>query len=855
LDNRRSPIAFLAVIGLLGGLSSAGCKGSSVSATDSTGTVGLAIQVASGVTISSVSYVITGPSSFSRAGAIDVSQSTTISAVIGDLPAAMGYAIALSANSTDGSTTCSGMAGFGVTAHMTTSLTVHLDCHEAPRTGGISVNGNLNLCPIIDGVSASPIEVVVGSTVALGVTAHDSDNLPSPLAFSWTASPSGAGTLTGAGTAAATFTCTAAGTVTLTVTVSDGDPTPNCADATSVTVTCTQTACGPPPAACAGVATFPGTVCADGTHVATCSRDAGGCVVVSPAVSCTANKTCQGAAGAAACVCSNTCTAAQQGNYCVDSHSAAVCTQTADGCFLSSAMTVCSANKTCQGAAPSGGCTCNATACTVPGSFCLDAHDVASCSTAADGCLVEGGSLPCSVGATCQGPPGSGGCLSNATSCTTASDCPPPGSACVVATCTGGVCGTANVAAGTATSSQTPGDCHVTQCDGNGGTVSVVDNTDTPADDGNPCTSETCNAGTPAHPPRPALSACGTNGGVVCDDAGSCTNSVEVVRVGDGSAALSSVATAVFLEERFVSDGALLPTGHNPLPLPTTTSGSNARLVLSGSATSEGALAVSGNGHYVTLAGYDAAVGTTGIASTTSSTVNRIAARVDASGVIDTTTRINALLSGNNARSAVTNDGTQFWVGGAANGVVAIPFATTGGTSILASPSNVRVVNIFGGQLYGSSSSGAFVNVYTVGTGLPTTAGQTATSLPGMPTSTGPSPYAYVLLDRNSGVPGLDTLYVADDRAAPSGGIQKWTFNGTTWSLVTTFQPSATAGARGLTAFTTGSNVTLVATIAVTSGNTLVSFVDDGVNLTPTATVLATAATNTVYRGVCPSAR
>jgi hypothetical protein len=800
VDNRRSPIALLAIIGLVGAFSSAGCKGASGSGADSTGTVGLAIQLAAGVTVNTVSYTITGPSSFSRSDTIDVSQSTSIATVIGALPAALGYSIALSANSTDGSTTCAGMAGFDVSAHMTTALTVHLACHEAPRTGSLNVDGSLNVCPVIDGVSASPIEVLVGSTIALGVTAHDSDGLPSPLAYSWTASPSGVGTLGGGNTAAPTFTCTAGGTVTLTVGVSDGDPAPGCADTMSTTVTCTPSACGPPPAACAGLTSFPGTVCADGTHVVTCSRDASGCVVVSPAIPCTANKTCQGAAGSGACACNNTCAPAQQGNYCVDSNTAAVCTQTADGCFLSSGTTACSANKSCQGAAPNGACACNATTCTVAGTFCIDAHTAGSCGTSADGCLIEGTSLPCSVGAICQGPPGAAGCQSAAGSCTTASDCPPASSACAVATCTGGVCGTAHVAAGTA---------------------------------------------------------CSANGGAVCDDAGTCTNSVQVVRVGDGSASLSSVATAVFLEERFVSDGAPLPTGHNPLALPTAVNGSNARLVLSGSATSEGALALSGDGHYVTLAGYDAAVGTAGIASTTSSAVNRIAARVDASGNIDTSTRINALISGNNARSAVTSDGTQFWVGGAANGVVFIPLGTTGGTSIISgSPSNVRVVNLFGGQLYGSSSSGAFVNVYTVGTGAPTTAGQTATSLPGMPTSSGPSPYAFVLLDRNAGVPGLDTLYVADDRApASGGGIQKWTFNGTTWSLVTTFQPSTSAGARGLTAFTTASTVILVATLAVTSGNTLVSLVDDGVNLNPSAAVLATSPANTVFRGVCPSAR
>src|SRR6202042_1138293 len=115
--------------------------------------------------------------------------------------------------------------------------------------------------------------------------------------------------------------------------------------------------------------------------------------------------------------------------------------------------------------------------------------------------------------------------------------------------------------------------------------------------------------------------------------------------------ALSAAATAVFLEERVATDGTLVPTGHNPLALPTAVNGSNARLVASGNATSEGALALSADGRYVTLAGYDAAVGTAGVATSTSATVNRVVGRVDAAGDVDTSTRINALISGGNPRS------------------------------------------------------------------------------------------------------------------------------------------------------------------------------------------------------------
>ena len=95
----------------------------------------------------------------------------------------------------------------------------------------------------------------------------------------------------------------------------------------------------------------------------------------------------------------------------------------------------------------------------------------------------------------------------------------------------------------------------------------------------------------------------------------------------------------------------------------------------------------------------------------------------------------------------------------------------------------------------------------------------------------------------------LITLYVADDRAFPGGGIQKWTFDGTTWTQVNTFTNGATTGSRGLAGVVTGNNVTLVAT---TTNSKLIVYVDDG-SATPVGTVVATAALNTVYRGVAIS--
>ena len=98
---------------------------------------------------------------------------------------------------------------------------------------------------------------------------------------------------------------------------------------------------------------------------------------------------------------------------------------------------------------------------------------------------------------------------------------------------------------------------------------------------------------------------------------------------------------------------------------------------------------------------------------------------------------------------------------------------------------------------------------------------------------------------------GLDRLYVADDRATTNGGgIQKWTFDGTIWTLANTFEPPGTVGARGLTGrIFSGTAVALFATTAESTANRLMTMIDDGTS-SPAFTVLATAPAKTVFRGV-----
>src|SRR5690348_5486197 len=85
-----------------------------------------------------------------------------------------------------------------------------------------------------------------------------------------------------------------------------------------------------------------------------------------------------------------------------------------------------------------------------------------------------------------------------------------------------------------------------------------------------------------------------------------------ISQIGDGSTTLSSAANATSIHE-YTTSGTLVQ-GFN---MPTSVSGPNRRLTMSGSATSEGSLNISADGNYATITGYDANVGTAAIASTT----------------------------------------------------------------------------------------------------------------------------------------------------------------------------------------------------------------------------------------------
>ncbi|HXN32350.1 MAG TPA: hypothetical protein VN894_10830, partial [Polyangiaceae bacterium] len=200
-----------------GPASNAGAGEPSQSATGDTGTVGVALQVAPGITINSASYTLTGPNGFNQSGTINVAMSPTISALLGGIPAGSGNAVSLSGMSTDGSVTCSGAsAPFAVSANQTTSVQVSLACSgPTPESGAIIVKATTSQCPTIDSISLDPANVVLGGSLSLVAGARGPNS--AGLTYAWTATT---GSLANATSPIATFTCTTPGTPTITLTVS-----------------------------------------------------------------------------------------------------------------------------------------------------------------------------------------------------------------------------------------------------------------------------------------------------------------------------------------------------------------------------------------------------------------------------------------------------------------------------------------------------------------------------------------------------------------------------------------------------------------------------------------------------------
>src|ERR1043165_2529122 len=228
-----------------------------------------------------------------------------------------------------------------------------------------------------------------------------------------------------------------------------------------------------------------------------------------------------------------------------------------------------------------------------------------------------------------------------------------------------------------------------------------------------------------------------------------------------GGPALSNASTSTSLQE-FTTAGGLVGS-----PIDLTGSAVTAGTLFTNSGTGvEAFLTLSGDGRYLTMGGYKATTGISNISGQTAPNVNRVVARIASDGSLDFSTALTNAASGGNWRSVFTTDGTNMWGCGTQGGARYFPLGATTSTQLSSSPTNLRNLNVFSGQLYVSAAptGGTTYGVCTIGTGTPMTNGQTTTILPGFPTASGPSNNDFWFANST-------TIYVADDRSptAPTG--------------------------------------------------------------------------------------
>jgi len=303
-----------------------------------------------------------------------------------------------------------------------------------------------------------------------------------------------------------------------------------------------------------------------------------------------------------------------------------------------------------------------------------------------------------------------------------------------------------------------------------------------------------------------------------------------VLRVGDGAETLSSSGNPVFIDQ-FTTNGTL--AGSIAIPA----NGANALLV-SGSASSEGALTRSADGRLLILAGYNLALtnSASSLPNSSSANVPRALGVVDALGSFTLVGVTTNQYGGNNMRSGATDGRGNYWGAGATGGT--FYFGSGATNTIQTNIVNSIVIQALGGNLYFSTAK-TTPGIWKIA-GTPTIPVTNAAAF--LSAGSKASPYAFALNATAT------TAYLADDTLKGTGGIQRWDFNGSAWALTYAFTSLTNIGARGVTVDFSGATPIIYATTAENSTNRLVAITDTGA--AASATTLATAGVNQIFRGV-----
>ena len=203
---------------------------------DGTGQVGMHLTLSPGVTLTSVSWTISGPNAYS--GTVQIGDAESLEFVAGGILAGSGYTVTITGTDSSGDPCTGTSAPFSITAGAVTQAVMVVTC-TAPGTaavngakidsGSVEVDAGLIFatsdagvfnCPGISAFSISPAEINLSGTATITVA-----RAPLSSTIAYTVSPAGGGTFTTStlGTPSA-FKCSGtAAQVTVTATVTSTD--------------------------------------------------------------------------------------------------------------------------------------------------------------------------------------------------------------------------------------------------------------------------------------------------------------------------------------------------------------------------------------------------------------------------------------------------------------------------------------------------------------------------------------------------------------------------------------------------------------------------------------------------------
>jgi hypothetical protein len=308
------------------------------------------------------------------------------------------------------------------------------------------------------------------------------------------------------------------------------------------------------------------------------------------------------------------------------------------------------------------------------------------------------------------------------------------------------------------------------------------------------------------------------NGGnlYVFQDGGGTTSTYQD---GNGTvAAGSGEGSPVYIDQLSTTANGLL----NQVALPTTPVSAGGNFLTTADSSQDGQLYYDSVGNDLVFGGYSGTA-----VNSSKSTAAPDLGTVNSSGTFSFAVQssVSGPYSGSSGllRAGITDGSGNYWASGTGgSGQTGIYYyGNNSSQAVLNGGVAGRALGLYGGNLYYTTGSGT-AGLYMM-TGTPTSGTPTTTLL----ASTGGTPYGFAFNN------AMTALYVANE----SGGIQKWAFNGLSWSLAYTLDSGVDFD--WVTGNFSGANPVLYATsLAGTGGNSIYAITDTGAG--STATVLDT---------------